>query len=524
MFNNMNSMATHQGTTLTWAARHSTFPPTTGTRITWETNLASSIALLSTNKFNATLQGGTATNVATTTTTWNDSLTVTFTAAFANDLAARAFFNAGGQLGINSSHPAGGGTTINTLISDLCSDAGTVWLSAPSSGTVSLAGTSYSGVTKVGGANPAGATISTNSGFYAQTSTSTQIFKQFSDTVFGSYGTGTFMNISASYDGTGTLTLVVVYDQVPDGVTVSTGTVTTLTVKSPSTAALTNSWGTPALSNVISAVEAGINAQYLAVAGGGGSGGFKHDSYTGGGGGAGGLLAGTRAFSSGSSIAIVVGAGGVGSALTTSVPTNGGNTTMTGALTLTVTGGGFGGYGNNVFSKNPPIRKVGNGGSGGGSGGTHADNLGDSVAYVTPGGLGIPGTGNNGGSAFGLIPSPVRGGGGGGAGGPGAAGNSGTSGLGGLGLALSITGAAVTYAVGGSAYLASRQTGWTGLAGKGDGGEYNTTTGGSNGGSGVVIIAYPGTVAKATGGSISTVSWPGWVVHTFTTSGTFTVL
>jgi hypothetical protein len=255
MFINMNSMATHQGTTLTWAARHPTFPPVTGTRITWETNLVSGIASLSTNRFNATLQGGTATNVATSAVTWTDNLTVTFTAAFANDLAARAFFNSGGQLGINSSHPAGGGTTINTLISDICSDAGTIWLSAPTSGTISLAGSTYSGVTKVGGSNPGGATINANYGFYNPllSSASTEIFKQTSDISYG-YGTGSFMTISVFYNGTGTLIIDVVYDEVPGGLTVSTGTVTTLTVRSPSTTVLANSWGTPTLSNTIVAV------------------------------------------------------------------------------------------------------------------------------------------------------------------------------------------------------------------------------------------------------------------------------
>jgi hypothetical protein len=254
MFINMNSMATHQGTTLTWTARHPTFPPVTGTKITWETNLVSIIALLATNKFNAALQGGSVTDVATSNSTWNDKLTMTFTAAFTNDLAARSFFNSGGQFGIFFSHPAGSGTTINTLINDLCSDAGTVWLSAPTSGTISLAGSTYSGVTKVGGFSGR-ANINTNSGFYAQTGILTEIFKQLSGSGYGyGYGSGTFMNISASYNGTGTLTIVVVYDEVPNGIAVSTGTVTTLTIRNPSTSALANSWGTPTLSNNIVAV------------------------------------------------------------------------------------------------------------------------------------------------------------------------------------------------------------------------------------------------------------------------------
>jgi hypothetical protein len=40
------------------------------------------------------------------------------------------------------------------------------------------------------------------------------------------------------------------------------------------------------------------------------------------------------------------------------------------------------------------------------------------------------------------------------------------------------------------------------------------------GGSGVVIVSYPGTTVWGTGGTITTVS--GRVYHTFTSNGTFT--
>jgi len=41
------------------------------------------------------------------------------------------------------------------------------------------------------------------------------------------------------------------------------------------------------------------------------------------------------------------------------------------------------------------------------------------------------------------------------------------------------------------------------------------------GGSGIVIVAYPGTTPVATGGTISTTIRPGFVVHTFTSTGSF---
>ena len=238
---NIGKAATHQGTTITAITA-----PVTTNKIAFLSALSTNLSSINTSRLNAAAQGGTTTSVSTTTVAWNDKLTVTFTATFSSSDAIRYFFNAGGQIGINSSHPGGVAFTVNKLISDLCSDAGTVWLSSPTAGTVSLAATAYSGVTKVGGANPAGATVSTNTGFYALSGTSTQIFRQTSDFVYHAYGTGTFMNISASTSGA-SLTIIVVYDEVPNGAVVTAGTSTTLTVRPPSAAQLTNSWGLPAI-------------------------------------------------------------------------------------------------------------------------------------------------------------------------------------------------------------------------------------------------------------------------------------
>lgn len=244
-FTAQTKMAAHQGTAITAL-------PTVvaGGTITYLSQLAPGGVLISNNRLNAVAQGTTSTSVNTTTTTWSTSKTVTFTVTFASHNNARYFFNAGGQIGISASHPAGTGSSINQLISSLCSEAGTTWFSSPISGTVSLAGINYSGVTKSGGGYPAGSTINTNYGFYSAGSTSTQIMKQISDFSYHAYGTSTFMTISVAYNGSGTLTFTVLYDEVPDGAVVSTGTVTTLTVRPPSTTYLTDSWGTPGLSNV----------------------------------------------------------------------------------------------------------------------------------------------------------------------------------------------------------------------------------------------------------------------------------
>ena len=66
-----------------------------------------------------------------------------------------------------------------------------------------------------------------------------------------------------------------------------------------------------------------------------------------------------------------------------------------------------------------------------------------------------------------------------------------------------------------------------GAANSGTGGDGGTSNSAANmaGGSGIVIVRYPGTVAKATGGTITYINdgFDYWVVHTFTTSGTFTI-
>jgi hypothetical protein len=269
MVRNVNAMAAHQGTPLIWAARHPTFPPVTGTQITWETELRNNIALVTTNRFRAAAQGPSSTTTATSTSTWRDKVTATFTVSFASDAAIRAYFNAGGQFAISASHPAGVGTSMNQFINDLCADLGTILFSAPNSGTTSIAGTSYTGVTQIGGGNPAGSTVATNSGFYAfgTPGTTIQIVKQFSNYAstyyaatgntnrYGSYyGANTFVTVTVSYNGAGVITFTVTIDEVPNGALVSAGTVFTLTLRPPSTAVFASTWGTPTISTSVVAV------------------------------------------------------------------------------------------------------------------------------------------------------------------------------------------------------------------------------------------------------------------------------
>jgi hypothetical protein len=220
--------------------------------------------LLSTNRFNAVAQEALQpTTTVTTTNTWSNILTATFTVTFASDLAIRAYFNAGGQFSVIASHDAGVGTSINQFINDLCADLGTITFSAPSSGTASIVGIPYSGVTQtVAPGYPAGSTITTtaNNGFYSLlTPAPVELVKQLSNydpaSHYGSaYGPTSFISVSASYNGSGILTFTVVIDEVPNGATVSIGTDISLTTKPPSTATLTDTWGTPTVTSSVTAV------------------------------------------------------------------------------------------------------------------------------------------------------------------------------------------------------------------------------------------------------------------------------
>jgi hypothetical protein len=245
LVSNMTTAASHQGTVLSAM----TPTPATGGLITFLSNLTTNQTTLSNNRLNAAAQGSTSTTTATSASTWANSMTVTFTVTFASQNAARYYFNAGGQIGFSFSHPDT--TGINTLISDLCSEAGTIWVSSPVSGTVSLASINYNGVTKVGGVTSVRSTVNTNYGFYAFTGTGTQIFNQLSDAGPIAYQAGTFLRISASSNGSGVLTFTCLFDEVPDGLTVSTGTVSTLTLRPPSTSNLSNTWGTPSVGQSI---------------------------------------------------------------------------------------------------------------------------------------------------------------------------------------------------------------------------------------------------------------------------------
>jgi len=261
-----------------------------------------------------------------------------------------------------------------------------------------------------------------------------------------------------------------------------------------------------------------LEVEYLVVAGGA--------AGAAGGGGAGGLLinvGGTLlALASGTAYTVTVGGGGAGSTVNADQGADG---TASAFASVSATGGGGGGaYSNTNLNGR-------SGGSGGGGGGRSS-----SPFTGGSGGASTAGQGNGGGASTTTDGSGF--GGGGGAGTTGSGGSNGAGGNGGNGLASTITGSSVIYAGGGGGSgFNTRGTGGTGGGGNGrtssvdnaTAGGANTGGGGGagwsasqrpNGGSGVVIVRYLGE-QRATGGNIT--SSGGYTIHTFNSSGTFTV-
>jgi hypothetical protein len=275
--------------------------------------------------------------------------------------------------------------------------------------------------------------------------------------------------------------------------------------------------------SLLSAVEV------LVVAGGGGGGGV-----IGGGGGGGGFREATAfPITPGSLITVTVGDGGSGGFSWNSSSQRGNPGTDSIFSTITATGGGGGGAHGGADGRVNGTT----GGSGGGGGGSTGSAGNTPSTTPSQGNSGGTGDGNNGGGGGGSSANGetrvagVRGGNGGngtsssisgtlvtyaGGGGGGTRNGSGTGGTGGSGGGGN----------GGTTDLSRTSThGSTNTGGGGGGGGHNgsgagAVQSGSNGGSGIVIVRYPGP-QRATGGTVTSVG--GNTIHTFTTSGTFTL-
>ena len=246
-----SNAAIHQGTTIT-----SVTAPAAGATITYNSAIPTNLQTIYSNRLNASIQGSSTSNTATFGSVWQNSLTFTFSATFANGDAARYFFNSGGQIKMTCSHPAG--TGINELFNALSTEIGNVVLSAPTSGTATIVGSSYSGITRVGGTGNAPSPYLTNNGYYALTSANATVLSQTTTTGPSSYLAS---NISFLIKSNGTqgsngdagsvVTIYAVWDEVPDGLQATTGSATTMTLVYPETTYIANTWGAATLSGAV---------------------------------------------------------------------------------------------------------------------------------------------------------------------------------------------------------------------------------------------------------------------------------
>lgn len=254
LVNTLASMGSQTNTTLT--ARTA---PITGSTIAILSALNTDITNCYTNRGNASASGTqftgwTGTNSLTAGKTAG-AFTITFTntVTFASADAARYFWNAGGLIKIDVSKTATGQTgdpEWNDLATTLCGD---IYITGRvNSNSQTIAGTSYTGTTKIGGTGTP-TTLTTTTGWYQLLTTDTIIYKQFSDTA--PY-TANYIQHSAKTAGAGTQLVVTTLWSSSDGDPISGGTAPTgatpgtapttiVTYYPPSTTYLTATWGTP---------------------------------------------------------------------------------------------------------------------------------------------------------------------------------------------------------------------------------------------------------------------------------------
>lgn len=181
-------------------------------------------------------------------------ITIVNTITFPSAAQARYFFNAGGRIRISSTKTSTGQTG-DPPWNALAASSGDIYISGRVNGAAqTIAGTSYTGTTKIGGSGT-NTTLATTTGWYSLSpgAAATEIYKQFSPTA--PYTSDYIQYFAAVNAGSTTLTITAYWagndgDPISGGTAASGGTAgtapcTLVTYYPPSTTYLTNSWGTP---------------------------------------------------------------------------------------------------------------------------------------------------------------------------------------------------------------------------------------------------------------------------------------
>lgn len=269
LVNTISSIASHQGTTIT--ARSA---PVAGNTIQILSALNTDLTNITNNRGNAVANGTQyatwSGSVSKTTSTGPGTWTLIFqhTITWASANAARYFFNAGGRIKWDvgkSSLGTEADDEWNDLANNLCGD---IYITGGTA-TQTIAGTSYTGTTKIGGTGSP-SVLATSFGWYDFNTSDTILYRQFADTA--PY-TGQYIELSARTAGSGTqLILSTLWldpggsgpgstDQISGGTATNSGSTTItgtapttlVTYFPPSSTYLTSaSWGTPTISAGVS--------------------------------------------------------------------------------------------------------------------------------------------------------------------------------------------------------------------------------------------------------------------------------
>ena len=238
MLDRISSMASHQGTSITSISN-----PTTGDTISAYTALSTNITAIYNARLNNAGFGTTSTTNTTGSGSWSASTVHEITVTFASANARRYFFNAGGELRIDTAISGGTADGKYNEWADLANTlAGQVILGPH-------------GTTKSGGTGTP-TTLAGSIGNYELTGTYQDIYKQFADS---SPYTSNYIRVQAKATSDSVIVFEVRYqddaaDQTFDKAVytpedVMDGTVTTTTtIAPPSTTYLTDTWGTPSVS------------------------------------------------------------------------------------------------------------------------------------------------------------------------------------------------------------------------------------------------------------------------------------
>ena len=233
----MQSMQQHQSNNTTGVPGQ----PTAGSIITYLSTVSSCISTITGNRILTYAYGTPITLSNSNATGWVTSATKTYTYTFASANQARYFFNCGGYVSINTS-----GTTMSA------NSKSTYWSSFLTAGLNNF-GLFASGSTRLGTGYTQNTFLSSQ-GFYNLTTTPT-VYLQLTDSPSSADYTSNYLQVLCSVNAGGTVVTITLYavdaagDTFDDTVTGTFGTQGYIGV--PETTYISNTWGTPTISNTV---------------------------------------------------------------------------------------------------------------------------------------------------------------------------------------------------------------------------------------------------------------------------------